>query len=234
MGHVSLAERDGVAVLTVDRPPANAMDLALLGDLVDAVEGLAAAVPPALVLAGREGFFSAGADLKAVPGYGPAEQRGMVDAINRMALGVYGLPCPVVCAVTGHAIAGGMVLALCGDHRVASTEGRYGLTEVKVGVPYPQAAIGVVRAELAASAARVLALGNRLVDAAECVRLGAFDEARAPAEVLDRALAVAQELAAMPANVYARTKAELRGATLATLRINAERDPLLDAWVGAP
>jgi enoyl-CoA hydratase len=234
MGFVSLAERDGVAVLTVDRPPANAMDLALLGDLVDAVEGLAAAVPRALVLAGRNGFFSAGADLKAVPRYGPAEQRGMVDAINRMVLGVYGLPCPVVCAVTGHAIAGGLVLALCGDHRVASTEGRYGLTEVKVGVPYPQAAIGVVRAELGAPAARVLALGNRLVDAAECVRLGAFDEGLAPVEVLDRAIAVAQELAAMPADVFARTKGELRGATLAALRINAERDPLLDAWVGAP
>jgi enoyl-CoA hydratase len=234
MGHVSIADRDGVAVLTLDRPPANAMDLALLGDLVEAVQRLAADVPPAVVVTGREGFFSAGADLKAVPGYGPAEQRRMVEAINAMALGVYGLPCPVVCAITGHAIAGGMVLALCGDHRVAATEGRYGLTEVKVGVPYPQAAIGVVRAELAAPAARVLALGNRLVDAAECVRLGAFDEALAPSAVLDRALAVARELAAMPAQVYARTKAELRGATLATLRISAERDPLLDAWVGAP
>ncbi len=234
MGHVSIVEREGIAVLTLDRPPANAMDLALLGDLVEAVQRLAADVPPAVVVAGREGFFSAGADLKAVPDYGPAEQRGMVEAINAMALGVYGLPCPVVCAITGHAIAGGMVLALCGDHRVAATAGRYGLTEVKVGVPYPQAAIGVVRAELPAPAARVLALGNRLVDAAECVRLGAFDEALAPGEVLDRALAVAQELAAMPAQVYARTKAELRGATLATLRISAERDPLLDAWVGAP
>ena len=233
MGHVSIAAREGVTVLTIDRAPANAMDLALLGDLVEAVEGLAIDMPSAVVIAGREGFFSAGADLKAVPGYGPAEQRGMVDAINRMALGVYGLPCPVVCAVTGHAIAGGLVLALCGDHRVASTEGRYGLTEVKVGVPYPQAAIGVVRAELPAPAARLLALGNRLVDAAECVRLGAFDEALAPDQVLDRALAVARELAAMPADVYARTKTELRGATLATLRISAERDPLLDAWVGA-
>jgi enoyl-CoA hydratase len=233
MDHVSIVEREGIAVLTLDRPPANAMDLALLGDLVEAVQRLAVDVPPAVVVAGREGFFSAGADLKAVPGYGPAEQREMVEAINAMALGVYGLPCPVVCAITGHAIAGGMVLALCGDHRVAATEGRYGLTEVKVGVPYPQAAIGVVRAELPAPAARVLALGNRLVDAAECVRLGAFDEALAPSEVLERALAVAQELAAMPAEVYARTKAELRGATLAALRINAERDPLLDAWVGA-
>jgi enoyl-CoA hydratase/carnithine racemase len=90
-----------------------------------------------------------------------------------------------------------------------------------------------VRAELPAPAARLLALGNRLVDAAECVRLGAFDEALAPDQVLDRALAVARELAAMPADVYARTKTELRGATLENLRINAERDPLLDAWVGA-
>jgi enoyl-CoA hydratase/carnithine racemase len=210
------------------------MDVGLLGELVEAIDRVAADVPSALVLAGREGFFSAGADLKAVPGYGPAEQRSMVEGINRMALGVYGLPCPVVCAVTGHAIAGGMVLALCGDHRVASTEGRYGLTEVKVGVPYPQAAIGVVRAELAPPAARVLALGNRLVDAAQCVRLGAFDEAVAPGAVVDRALAVATDLAAMPAAVYARTKGELRGATIAALRISAERDPLLDAWVGAP
>ena len=66
-----------------------------------------------------------------------------------MALGVYALPCPVVGAITGHAIAGGLVLALCTDVRVASSDGRYGLTEVKVGVPYPQAAIGVVQAELA-------------------------------------------------------------------------------------
>jgi len=229
--YVTITERDGVAVLTADRPPANAMDVGLLGDLVEAVEAVAADVPPALVLAGRPGFFSAGADLKLVPGYGPDEQRRMVDGINRMALGFYGLPCPVVCAVTGHAIAGGFVLAVCGDHRVASTEGRYGLTEIKVGVPYPQAAIGVVRAELTAAAARLLVLGNRLVDAGECVRLGAFDEAVAPDAVLDRAVAVAGELAALPAALYATTKADLRAATIASLRTAAERDPLLDAWV---
>jgi enoyl-CoA hydratase len=231
MGIVTTSRRDGVTVLAADRPPANAMDVELLGELVEAVDALAADPPPAVVLAGREGFFSAGADLKAVPGYGPEDQRRMVDGINRMALGVYGLPCPVVCAITGHAIAGGFVLAVCGDHRVASTVGRYGLTEVKVGVPYPQAAIGVIRAELTSSAARVLALGNRLVDAETCVRLGAFDEAVAPDAVLDRATAVAAELAALPAEVYARTKRELRSSTIASLREAAEHDPLLDRWV---
>jgi enoyl-CoA hydratase len=231
VAHLTLTERDGVALLTADRPPANAMDLTLLDELVGAVEGLAAEPPAALVLAGRPGFFSAGLDLKAVPGYGPPEQRRLVDGINRMAIGVYALPCPVVCAITGHAIAGGFVLAVCGDHRVASTEGRYGLTEVKVGVPYPQGAIGVVRAELTAPAARLLVLGNRLVDAAECVRLGAFDEALPPDQVLDRALEVARELAELPAEVYARTKAELRGAILTDLRAAAQADPLLASWV---
>lgn len=229
--HIAIAERDGVAVLTADRPPANAMNLELLDELVEAIDGLAADAPPALVLAGRPGFFSAGLDLKAVPGYGPAEQRRLVEGINRMALGAYALPCPVVCAITGHAIAGGFVLAVCGDHRVASTQGRYGLTEVKVGVPYPQGAIGIVRAELTAGAARVLVLGNRLVDAGECVRLGAFDEALAPDAVLDRALEVAQELAALPAEIYARTKSELRAQTLTELTAAAAVDPLLDSWV---
>src|SRR4051812_46427719 len=92
-----------IAVLTVDRPPANALDRGLLEELVAVVDGIAADPPGALVMTGREGFFSAGADLKAVPGYGPEDQAAMVHRINRMALGVYALPCPVVAAVNGHA-----------------------------------------------------------------------------------------------------------------------------------
>lgn len=233
MNLVATHSVEGVTVLTADRPPANAMNVELLDQLVAALEAMAADPPGALVIAGRPGFFSAGADLKAVPGYGPAEQRRMVSNINGMALAAYGLPCPVVAAITGHAIAGGMVLALCADQRIASVDGRYGLTEVKVGVPYPQAAIGIVRAELAPHAARRLALGNRLTDAAECVRLGAFDEAVAADEVIPRALEVAGGLAAFPADVYARTKHDLRGAALTAMRDGADADPLLAAWVAA-
>ncbi|MEA2209985.1 MAG: enoyl-CoA hydratase, partial [Solirubrobacteraceae bacterium] len=136
MDHVSVSEHgDGVLLLSIDRPPMNAMDVALLVELVERVGEVVRESPRALVLAGRPGCFSAGADLKVVPGYGPAEQREMVGAINAMALGVYDLAFPVVGAITGHAIAGGLVLALCTDIRVASSAGRYGLTEVKVGVP---------------------------------------------------------------------------------------------------
>jgi enoyl-CoA hydratase len=233
MDHVTLQDHDdGVVILTVDRPPANAMDTGLLRDVIEAVDQVAGDPPGALVMAGRPGFFSAGADLKLVPEYGPEEQRLMVEGINAMALGVYQLPCPVVGAITGHAIAGGLVLALCTDVRVASSGGRYGLTEVKVGVPYPQAAIGVVAAELPPHAARVLALGNELVGAAECVRLGVFDELVEPDAVLPRALELAAGLAAFPREVYARTKRELRAETTARLRAAAAEDPLLARWVG--
>ena len=228
MEYVTLEEHgEGLVVLSADRPPANAMDLTLLADLLEAIELLKAKEPRAMVLAGRPGFFSAGVDLKAVPGYGPEEQRRMVTSINAMALGVYELPFPVVGAITGHAIAGGLVLALCADIRVVSRAGRYGLTEIKVGVPYPQAAIGVVAAELAPHSARVLALGNELIGAVEGVRLGVFDEMVEPEQVLPRALSVARGLAAFSPDTYARTKGELRGATAARLAAAAAEDPLL-------
>jgi enoyl-CoA hydratase len=227
MAFVRTETRDETTVVTIDRPPANAMDIALLEEVSRAIESVAAHPPAALVIAGRPGCFSAGADLKAVPGYGPDERRRMVDEINRMAIAAYGLRCPVVAAITGHAIAGGMVLALCADYRVASVKGRYGLTEVQVGVPYPQAAIAVVRSELAPQVARRLALTGRLTDAEDCVASGLFDELLAPGRVLDRALEVAADLAALPADTYVRTKLGLRGAALAAMPAAARTDPLL-------
>ena len=228
MAFVTTEEHGATRLVRIDRPPANAMDLVLLEELADALEALALRPPAAVLITGRPGCFSAGADLKAVPAYGADQRRVLVREINRMAIAGYGLRCPLVAAVTGHAIAGGMVLALCSDYRVASIEGRYGLTEVQVGVPYPQAAIAVVRAELAPHTARSLALTGRLTSAEECARLGLFDEILAPERVMDRSLEVAAELAALPADTYARTKDGLRGAALEAMRAAAADDPLLE------
>jgi enoyl-CoA hydratase len=228
---VSVTTSDAVTVVAIDRPPANAMSVELLDELVDALEQLAADVPAALVIAGRAGFFSAGVDLKAVPNYGPDEQRRMVTGINRMAIATYGLSCPVIAAVTGHAIAGGLVLALCADLRIASRQGRYGLTEIKVGVPYPQAAIGVVRAELPSHAARRLVFGNELIDGTEALRLGLFDEALDADQVLPRALQLASETAAFPSDTYAATKRELRSQALGAIKAAVESEPLLESWL---
>jgi enoyl-CoA hydratase len=163
-------------VVRIDRPPANALDLDLLAEGHAVREQLASDEPGAVVITGRERFFSAGMDLKAVPELSPAEQRQTVDGINRLFSGWYAFPRPVVAAVNGHAIAGGLILALCADHRVCATEGKLGLTELRAGIPYPAAAIAVVRAELSASTARRLALGAELFTPEDALELGVVDE----------------------------------------------------------
>jgi len=234
-GNVSVEPRDGMALVRIDRPPANAMDRGLLADAIAACEQLAAEEPSAVVITGREGFFSAGADLKLAPTLGAEAQAAMVDGINRMAAGWYGFPRPVVCAVNGHAIAGGMILALCGDHRVGGPAGRFGLTEVRAGIPYPAVAIAVVRAELSPPAARELVLRGELVDAPGARERGLLDEIVAQDDVLERALEVASGLAALPARTFAYVKAQLRAPVIAEARrvIEGGADPLLtDSWTG--
>ena len=116
--HLTIEQRGDVALLRIYRPPANALDLELLEEGGRARDGLAAASPGAIVITGRDGFFSAGVDLKLGPTLDEEAQRGMVTGINRLFAGWYGFPRPVICAVNGHAIAGGLILALCGDQRV--------------------------------------------------------------------------------------------------------------------
>ena len=207
------------------------MDLQLLEEGRRVADELATDQPAAVVLTGREGFFSAGLDLKVAPTLDADGQRGMVEGINAIFAGWYGFPRPVVAAVNGHAIAGGLILALCADYRVGSAEGKYGVTELKAGVGYPAVAMAVVRAELPAPAARRLVLGADLVDAKAALEAGAFDEVAEPDEVLHRATEVARALSLLPREAYARVKQQLRGPVLDAAL--ARPDPLLEGFSGS-
>ena len=183
-----------------------------------------------MVLTGRPGFFSAGADLKLMPTLDAAGQRRMVEGINRMAGGWYGFPRPVVAAVNGHAIAGGMVLALCADHRVGSTEGRYGLTEVAVAVPYPVAAAAVVRAELPHAAARRAVLDASWSAPTRRSRSGSSTSSPSPtpcSRARSRSPALARSSTAARSR-WPRTNCAARRSTL--IERDAPSDPLLGDW----
>ena len=223
---IEIEDRDGIAVVEIDRPPANAMDLELLEAGAAVAARLRADAPPAVVVTGREGFFSAGVDLKLAPTLDADAQRRMVAGINDLFEAWYSLPLPLVAAVNGHAIAGGLILALCADYRVAGKHGKFGLTELRAGIPYPAVAIAVVRAELDPRAARRLVLEAGLSDAAAMHELGAFDEIAA--DPLARALEVAARLAALPGGAYATVKAQLRADVIE--RARAGPDPVAGGW----
>jgi len=230
--HVRVEEHGDVALVRVDRPPANALNPELLSEARAVADELSASGPGAVVLTGREGFFSAGVDLKLVPTLDADGQRTMVGGVNRLMAAWYSFPRPVVCAVNGHAIAGGMIIALCADYRVGCKQGKLGLTEVRAGVPYPAVPLAIVRAELSAQAARVLALRAHLVDPDEALALGLVDELAAPEDVLERALVVAAEMAELPARAYWDTKRELRAEAIDLIeRVLEQGDPLMDSWL---
>jgi enoyl-CoA hydratase len=210
MSFVGIEDHEGVTVVTLARPPANALDPALVSDLLTTLDLLVGERPAAVVLAGLGGFFSGGADLRVVPELSTDEQTQMVRDVNKLFSGWHEFPRPVVSAVNGHAVAGGLVLALCGDYRVASSSGRFGLTEARVGIPFPSAAIGVVQAELSPPIVRRLVLGAELIEASTALAWDVVDEVVAEDAVLGRALAVAHERAQLPPNTYELVKRRLR------------------------
>jgi enoyl-CoA hydratase len=220
-------ERDGDGPIRVllDRPPVNALDLELLQAITEAIAGAIDQRAPAIVLTGRGSCFCAGIDTKVVPTYTQERRRAAIAAINAMVSAIYAAPVPIVAALNGHALGGGLVMALACDVRVAST-GRYrlALNEVEAGVPFPAGPLTVVRAELDASVARDLCLTGRMIEPEEAHALRVVDEL---AQLLDRALALAAQLASLPA--YAIVKQQVRGPVAAQLEriVATGDDPLL-------
>jgi enoyl-CoA hydratase len=227
---------DRIAVVTMQRPPANAIDIALLEQLARTLNDLAPRTDvAAMVLTGAGKAFSAGLDLKLVPTYDRTQQNELLRVLNQALYQLYALPIPTVAAVNGHAIAGGLVLALACDVRVAVDDGAlFGLTEVRAGVPFPVAAMAVVTAELTPATARELVLGGKNHDPARARALGIVDELQPAGQVLARSKVLARELAAAPRQSYGRIKRQLRQEGLAEIeRAQGASDPLHGNWIGA-
>ncbi|MEY2568749.1 MAG: enoyl-CoA hydratase [Actinomycetota bacterium] len=208
----------GVRVLTMDRPPANAINDELLVELDAALaEAKYDDAVRAVVLTGEGRFFSAGFDLKAERRDGDAVTSAAerYKAANRR---LFGFPKPTVAAINGHCVAGGFVLAMACDHRLAADAGStIGVNEVAIGAAWPIAAMEIMRARLPDRLLAELMLGARLYPAAEAVRLGLADRIVPPAELESDALELAADVGRHPAEVYANTKARLIGAALARI-----------------
>lgn len=230
-------ERIGdIALLRIDRPPANAIDLALAGEFENALATIEASKDiGALIVTGAGKCFSAGLDLKAIPTYDESQQKEMVMHVNRLFGRLYGLALPTIAAVNGHAIAGGVILDLACDYRIGA-EGDYklGLAEVRVGVAFPVAAMAIVKSELSHQVGRLMVLTARNLNPEEALASGVLDELRPAEQLLDRAVEVARELAELPRDTYARVKLSMRAPALAKIddALRNQKEPMLESWLG--
>lgn len=211
----------GVRLLTLDRPPANAIDETLLGDLLAAIERARGDdAVRAVVLTGAGAFFCGGFDLGSARRDDAATAR--LNVLYRDAhLALLTLPKPTLAMVNGHATAGGFVLALACDYRLGR-EGDYkvGVNEVAIGASYPLVAHEIVALRLPHARAAEVVLGAALYPASQATRLGLVDELlpddRFSATVLRRAA----RMGGFPRDAYAHAKARLIAAAVA--RVAAE------------
>lgn len=217
MPHVSFELRDEIAVIHMDDGKANALGYAMM-DEVDAAIARAQREASAVVLAGRKGRFSAGFDLTEMMA-GPDKVRPMLTRGADFLLGLYVLPMPFVIACTGHALAGGALLTLTGDVRVAARGPyRIGLNEVQIGLPVPALAMELARDRLSPAHLTAATLFAEVVDPERAVTAGWVDELAAEEGLLDAALGHARRLRVLPRDAYAKTKVSLRGRTVRFVR----------------
>ena len=203
-------ERVGEAmVLRMRAGKANAMGPAWLDRMETLLDDALAARTRALVITGYEGFFSAGLDLPVLDALDDEAMGAFMSGFSRTMLRIFELPMPVVAAVNGHAIAGGCVLAAACDLRLMSG-GTIGLSEMRVGVPFPAVPLEVMR-HLMGPAVWRLVWDAELLDPAAAQAIGLIDEVVAPESLLDAALAAAARLARISPEVFAYTKRQLQG-----------------------
>lgn len=230
MSFVAVQERDGVAVLALDRPPANAFSPELVAEL--AAEVAEAAKARAVVLTSiNPKIFSGGWDLPRVSALSRREMKDFFEAYCDLVRRIFVFDGPFVAALPGHAIAGGLIVAAAADERyVADGPARVGLSEVALGVPLPASCLELFRYVLGARAMERLTASAENMAVERALAMGLVDRAVAPADLLTCAVARGAELARGSRPAYAETKRRARAEALA--RFDAARldDPFLDYW----
>lgn len=227
---LDIEERSGITMLRLRHGRVNALDLALLRAITAAMRDLSPST--AAVITGTGTTFSAGVDLRQIVAGGPPYVREFLPALSQAFMAVFDHDGPVVAAINGHAIAGGCVLAAAADLRLMS-QGTIGLTELRVGVPFPQAALEIMRHAVGPAADRLVLTGE-LLDAPRAQAIGLVHEITPSAHLIESAVEQAAAMARIPAEAFAFSKHQLHRPVLDKIASGVANDEeTLVAWSAA-
>ena len=228
-----LVERgaDGVALVTLNRPPMNPLSTALLAALAGTARELAA--DPALkavVLTGSDKAFAAGADIKE---FGDEEQARVIAAAFRHAFdGVAAIPRPVIAAVRGYALGGGLELACACDLRVGGERTRVGQPEILLGIIPGAGGTQRLTRLVGPAVAKDLVWSGRQVRADDARQLGLLDKVVPDDEVVPTALHWARSFAAGAVVAMGHAKQAIDGGLDGSLRsgLDLETERFVDCF----
>jgi enoyl-CoA hydratase/carnithine racemase len=224
---------DGIATLTLTRPQRrNALSIKLRNEITEQLGTWATdAAVRAVVLTGTGSTFCAGFDLDE---FAQAELAPSIkDSSHRYHLAVWQFPKPLVAAVNGPAVAGGMDLCVLCDVRIASADATFGHPEIKFGAPPLFTPLQWI---VGMGVARDLCLTGRRIDANEAMRIGLVNSISEPARLLDDTLALARTIIEAPQAALECAKRYLVSSPSATFEeaFAVEHDAVFDEFLHGP
>ena len=204
-------EHGAVRELRLNRPPVNALAPELIAALSHSVQTAPREGKRALVLSGSPGMFSAGLDVPVLLKLDRPTMDGVWRDFYALMNALASSPIPIAAAITGHAPAGGTVLALFCDCRVAADgNSKIGLSEVQVGLPLPPVIFSALRRLVGAGQAERLAVTGLLVSPSDAAILGLVDKVVPAEQVVDQAIKWCQDLLALPQAAMSLTRRQAR------------------------
>jgi enoyl-CoA hydratase/carnithine racemase len=204
-------KHDDILELRLERPPVNALHHPLVQELKSAVEAAPKEGAKAMVISGAPGMFSAGLDVAFLLAQDQAGMQRFWKDFFGMLRSVATSPIPIVAAMTGHSPAGGAVISIFCDYRIAA-QGRFkiGLNEVQVGLPVPRVILGGLIRIVGVRQAERLAVRGMLVSPDEALAVGLVDEVVAPEEVTSKAIDWCRGILKLPQSALHTTRNSLR------------------------
>lgn len=198
MKFIRVERRGHVALVTIDRPAAlNALNSRLLSELSETFISIAKDdAVRAVVLTGEGKAFVAGADIAEMSGFSRSQAFEYARRGAAAFAAVEQLPQPVIAAVNGFALGGGLELALACDIRLASEKAKFGQPETGLGITPGFGGTARLPRTVGSSMAAELILSARTIDAAEALRIGLVSAVYPAETLLDEALALAEKIAA--------------------------------------
>ncbi len=227
MKWIDAVTEDSVLILKLNHGVTNAINGELLKELGNSLEEIKndPEIAALVLTSANEKFFSAGFDL---PELYPQEVSGFKEffhLFNRICLDLYTLPRLTVAALTGHAIAGGFILASCCDYRfMAQGKKLCGLNEIQIGVPVPYIADLILRQLVGDRAATELMYTGALVPAEKALEIRFLDALVSPEELLKEAVSKARTLGRLPRAAFQTIKTNRTAEIAALGRLELEED----------
>jgi len=227
---VSIETRDQIAVLTLNRPKANAFSPGLVSELSGALAGQEKARGVVLASA-LPGMFSAGWDLPLLVDRDRAGMESFVQTYCDLVRQIFVFGPPLVVALPGHAIAGGLIAAMAADERIAAEgKGKFGLSEVILGVSVPACLMEPFRHVVGARHMERLAATGENASVDRALAIGLVDQVVPADALLECAVERARFLAGLSGAAYAAVKLRSRAAAIARFDQARNHDPFLDFW----